>query len=446
MTHQHTILPSDQGRIKKVLIQSAMSGAVSEEDLLTVHKGLFHAFVEHGDEDIEICLVSQKDFDLPELRPLAQYWDAVQAMLHEADPIIPSGVNAQPKAMKDHVRLLNPNFDLARYLHGWKDAGLVSSSRISDAHVFFLFIQDPVVPMRNEVNMPILLEPYYAWSKHRGDDPVRVTAGSDVLLSKFVPEILSSFGLTLSKSTPWFFQGGNVLSSGDFAFLGEDILLKNLHEYAGNLLPKNDDGLFQAAVQEFNDRIAETLGVSQVIYPGLPQLHTPLLHAITQPKTLYHMDLWLTCGGTVGKGSHLVLVGKLHDYDARDAQWIPVPSGDPDQDYLDAAATYLEHYSEGGLTFEVRRLPLLRVDGHLLSYNNCIVETYGAAKQVFMPVFADYLGTDTLPNEKFRVADAMATAIFEDCGLKVRGIDFGMRTLASLKAGLHCKVLVLARD
>lgn len=415
------LLASDHGRIKKLIVQSTAEGDTADVMVLNNHKVLIATLLNKS-PDMEIIIFSQKNFDVEISFVSANYWVDLKQFIE--------GGEIESK----RVQLLHPNFDMRHFLTEYREAGLVG--QVTDASYLFATIQDPFLVTSNGQGTTALLEPYYCWSSPR--DLEETSASEDSLLSKFIPEMLSSMTSTVSRATPWYFQGGNILGSSNFALIGEDIVAKNLIHYREDLTGRG---------QTFTDEIGKALGVDHVIFPGCDVIDESAVDFPLQPEKLFHLDLWLTLAGVSDDGRHRVFVARIYEYDERRKDWIPVSSSDPDQKYLDAAAARLTAYSKDGLEFKVVPLPLLKFEKKLLSYNNCLVEVEPGVRRVFLPVFARYLNEEGHPATEaaLRRGDELAFAAWDSEVFEVIPVDWGMRDLARTKAGLHCKVLVLER-
>ncbi|MCP3915101.1 MAG: hypothetical protein GY711_06070 [bacterium] len=222
--------------------------------------------------------------------------------------------------------------------------------------------------------------------------------------------VAAALGMRLRRSE-FALEGGNVLAGAGFALVGRDVL--SSHSAHGRAT--------RAALVE---RLQAELGVPHVLAIGSDgPIEFPVAAFQGKRQPIFHIDAYLTLGGTTAQGRELVFVG-----DVRLAKRVlgePAP-GPQVSGPFDAVAGWLAAYAGPGPRFEVRRLPLdLSIahdgSGHgaFLTYNNSLVEVTPSSQRVYFPSYVDEQAEDAGPSRLNAVAaEAFAAAGFEPVAVR----------------------------
>jgi hypothetical protein len=342
---------------------------------------------------------------------------------------IPSMRSRSERVPSFTYSLIFPNLDGAQILKQFQNIAPESQAlRESDFSQFYKYVSDPFLAIRLHNGATGILEPYYFWPNSRRE------SSPSLLFSQYLPRILTSQSDILIRSSPYFFQGGNLLVGSDFAIVGRDIIQQNLIAYGKQF--KNPP--LEALLRD----LAVTMGVKSVICPDL-EFDRKTGIVLSQNRSLYHLDIFLTLAGQDSEGKELAMVGTIVDWDEKTETWNPANEHDPTQKLLDNYADLLEMHQSSQLNFHPIRIPLPRFAGLLYSYSNCLVEIFpNGRKRVYLPRLSN---TDS-DEQHFKLSDNLVKKVWNSWNFEVCFVRFDFRGLASESAGLHCITNILRRN
>lgn len=236
-----------------------------------------------------------------------------------------------------------------------------------------------------------------------------------------------------TKTTKYHLEGGNILAGDKFILIGKDYLHLNQE------LTKESKAKI---TKEFKD----LFGVDHVIWLGFDRkIKFPIdvFQGTYQP--IFHIDMYITLAGKSDRGKELVFVA-----DVREAKKIlghPAPPNAIVQAF-DETADMLAQYNQGGLQFEVKRLPIDLWDndiddkkGVFLSYNNCLIEVFDNKKNVYLPEYSS-VAPGSVNRRKL---DNAVKNIFEENGFNVTLLEGAYEELAKRGGSIHCITKALDR-
>lgn len=309
-----------------------------------------------------------------------------------------------------------------------------------------VWIRDPFLVMESSNGEPILLDPFHPWPSDRHT--------TSLIVNRYISEMVSAQLQIPSKSTPFFLHGGNILAGDNFAVMGDQIFKTNNQEYNEKISTKSRE--------RFQPTLATILGLSKkaiivVRCPGIDFRGQPLeqkwdaLRADWDmvEKKLFHLDMYLTLVGKSSDGiTEEILLGKVHEWDFSKEDWVEVGENDPMQRFLDwHELEYKRKFGSRKIPIKIIRIPLLRWQGMILSYNNCLVECpNGSRRRLYLPQFAWPNLDKMIPNSPDfeRMDKEVIKQLKIDFDVKM--IDMGFRLMAAHHSGLDCMVSVLERD
>jgi hypothetical protein len=297
----------------------------------------------------------------------------------------------------------------------------------SDPSKVYHWIQDPFLALKELNGMAGVLEPYYAWLPPKTK---KEKLPESLIVALYTPEILSTQTHLMVRSTPFFFQGGNVLVGDGFVFIGRNILARNMAAFG------KEPGM--GTVEDLKTQMANSFGVDRVYCPDYALSITGEM-AEQHPK-LFHLDLFITLAGKLENGKILVFVGELMNWNG--VAWEAADAKDVVQKEINKVAANIASIT-GDHEFQVERVPLLLHERKTCSFNNCLVEITAAAKHVILP----WYGTGKKGDDSaLTLGNELAERVFIQAGFHVSFVDYGFLNHASQGASLHCITHVLARN
>ena len=246
-----------------------------------------------------------------------------------------------------------------------------------------------------------------------------------------------------------YFQGGNVLSTGQYVLVGMDYIREN----EGRVHLETREKVL-AAFTALCGKKTIPVGRNDLI---LHRDRQYLGGGVFQP--IFHLDMYVTpTGERAASGKELVFVASPRL--AREILGEKDTENDFDK-YFDEVAQQLEEW------FEIKRMPILPTQfntkqslfprHYYLSYNNAVVENYEnkgkRLKNVYLPSFAGhvemfrkdrYITAYYGDEKRYAALDEGAKKIWEQNGFKVWQMD-PLEDLAMSWGSVHCMVKVLSR-
>lgn len=280
-----------------------------------------------------------------------------------------------------------------------------------------IWAQDGYCILKRDNEPPALLEPlqYY----RAVDDLVadQVAANTDMKL----------------EVTKYPIQGGNILAGDDYILVGKDCLYESADSTGDS-------------VTEIINGFKTLFGVNHVIWLGLDEpVNFPfnVYQGVYQP--IFHIDMYITLAGKANNGKELVYVADVN-LAKQILRHTPPPAAIAEA--FDRTAEYLATFSEDGLEFEVRRLPIDLWDvpngeGRFLTYNNCLIEWFknGEQKNVYLPAYSS-----VAPGSRNRRRlDEKVTQRFADDGFTVKLLRGAYEELCKRGGSIHCITKTLDR-
>lgn len=413
------ILSSCYGRINHILIVDGVQNTTPQH-VVSRQSKLIEALSKRKDTlPPTFIVITSNDYD-DEGSPMSQV---------QLTELILSNLPNRPK-----IKIVNPDIDGITLIQEFFGNLGIRVPYPLDPYQLHPWIQDPFLTLRTSIGQTVMLKPYHNWPKPSEN----VIYSQNKIMNKVMPDILSAQLDIMVKSTPCYFQGGNVLVGDNYALIGKNILIENLQ--GSDRWDKNAENVLKQLQKDF--------GVSHVICPDLAE-GTSGMSLDPQPNMLFHLDLFVTLAGKNQDGDSIIVVGELHEWDG--VSWLPATSASsqPYASYLEDYVRALKRLKIAGINFEVLRLPLAFHQNVIYSYNNCIVEIYshGATevKRIYSPVF----GEKPSGNESrvsFRVLERQIEAFWNKLLFEMIPIDWDFNDRAPVGAGLHCITHVLTRD
>lgn len=409
----------------KVFVQSLCSLRKPEEN---IH------FVILAELDRDVREKHLRDFALEPQKPsLEEIWRDLQDNSKErADDLDVRKASQNPNSSEERFHF---TFEVVRediaieriaketIQHAIDDPG--GQCEPKDIFELSVYVRDRVVVLGRNSDEVSLLKSFYIWPTEDKDSP------QEHFVSRYIADMLSAGIPSINvRNSPLLMEGGDLLVGKDFALIGHRTLRENLHFHKKNNKLNTP--------QQILDRFAETLGVSDAYCPTY--FATPAGQD-EAPRSLYHIDLYLTFLGERAE-MELVALGEIMTWDG--CTWKRAPNDDPEQEFLDNFERLLERGLPNGRRFIVKRLPLLRHDNVLLSYNNCLVETRSGGKPcVFLPTFEQ--GAKPEFTAAFKEADEMTIGTLDRWGIEVVPVRYDFHNWAGASAGMRCVTQVLRR-
>jgi hypothetical protein len=298
--------------------------------------------------------------------------------------------------------------------------------KCSPVDVFELsgYVRDRVVVLGRSSDEVSLLKSFYIWP-NSNKNPAQ-----ENFVSRYIADILSASRPYINvRHSPIFMEGGDLLVGKNFALVGHRTLKENISSHSRN--PNLD------TAEKILGRFAEALGVESVY---CPTYFNPPKGFDNVPPALYHLDLYLTF---LGERAEMLLValGEIMVWDG--CAWERAPNDDPEQAFLDHYEWLLEQGLPNGQRFIIKRLPLLRNENVLFSYNNCLVESYQGKPRVFLPTFEK--GAKEGLGDAFKEADVKTIEMLDQWGIITIPVRYSFQYYAMSRAGLRCLTQVLRR-
>lgn len=388
------------------------------------------------EEKLHFVIFAESDRDVsPDAAPkmakpsLEQIWSKFQ--IGPDDPQIMLGNRSAPQEkFLFTFQVVREDIAIERIVNETiRHAGIKLSEQPDSLDIFHLsaYVRDRFVVLRTDPGQISLLESYYLWPTDERHHP-----SQDHFVSRYIADVLSANISNISmRSSPLFFEGGDMLIGKDFALIGYRTLKQNLLSHKSNPNLDTPEKVLCAFV--------ETLGVPSVYclnFFGFPVGYDDV------PSALYHLDLYLTLLGERA-GMVMAAVGEIMVWDG--CAWERAPNDDPEQVFLDHFEYLLENGLPNGQRFIVKRLPLLRHAGKHLSYNNCLVESHdGGRIRVYLPTFEN--GAPQGFEAALREADEKTISRLNQWRIEVSPVRYNFHTWAASAAGLHCITQVLTRS
>lgn len=288
-----------------------------------------------------------------------------------------------------------------------------SCTSIKTADEYRKWVQDSFLVLNTRSKDVVLLDPLYWENQTLGDT--------------FLADFISSKTNAVLKSFPFYLRGGNVLVGDDFAFVGADDLVLNTNAFG------KDWGVGKVK-DRFTNALHYLLGPEKIIFVGERKNEIEATEPLSQP--FIHIDLYLTLLGKKYKeGKFRVLLGDVSELYGEDTHPLIVEA----RNKIDLIMADLL-----SLGFDVIRFPLVvELNGNtidkIFSFNNCIVEIYKAADQVFRRVYLPDYGIQLKPYFD------KAKAIIEKEDFTVKKVE-GMQGSSHSHGSLHCLTKDLVRD
>jgi hypothetical protein len=296
----------------------------------------------------------------------------------------------------------------------------------------------------------VLLDSYYFWVQFPlPEDGVDDSRALAEVVSSYLPRVISGCpaNQTLTRSTKYIFQGGNVIAGDSFVFVGLDVVRRNFIAYFEEESAKPE---WRNSFAFFMQDLAATFSASLIVCPGL-DMNMDTFSPKRQVGGLKHLDQFLTFAGfeNVHEDSYLVMLGTLFDWIEESSIWEPVETaGSEIQEELEAVRRWLESPEEFGFefpfSFTVKRIPIMRNGEEIWYSPNCHLQNKNGKLEAFIPQFAIEDNRDSLIHKE---ADALIERMYCDAGFS-RTIRIPQKYLinaSSERAGLHCLTVVLSR-
>ena len=300
---------------------------------------------------------------------------------------------------------------------------IISSPRFN----YSIWAQDAYVALNDSSGTQILCE---GISFPRGED---MTIADDVAAQSDI-SVLQSY---------LYFQGGNVLCTGNRTYVGMDYVMRNVLRYGIGTL---DESIAQFA-KLFGTDVVPLGGANS----GKREWYKKDILSGYGAQPIFHIDMYVTPTGVQGtSGKEIVFLGR-----PRKAKQITGKYSDVSElnnatydGFFQETATQLEKHCE------VRELPLWITHGNLgypiakryynLTWNNSILQSSGSTKRVLLPCYSpDALGYNV--DKKLREdLEAAVKSEWESIGYTVDWMD-GIEDLAFGSGAVHCITKTLKR-
>ncbi|MEM6268114.1 MAG: hypothetical protein AAF998_01700 [Bacteroidota bacterium] len=300
--------------------------------------------------------------------------------------------------------------------------------------------QDPFLILSGRRGNPVFLEPYYQFSGNRN-----------------IAEQISAAARWQILSTRYGIQGGNILVGDEYALIGKDTLIFNLHTYFPEAV---DDPESERYIRHDLERL---LGVGHVIWVGTekpfryknerfrhlaPEISTEYLPS--QP--LFHLDLFITLNGRNHLGEEEILVASFEpEFLCVGDQSLRSDIEMLEESLREIRDFFASHHTQNpNLKFKVIEIPaVIVVDAHglprIYSYNNALVEHFEGQTRLFLPRYSD----GSRLSDFFREAEeCVIDRITLSSLIPVRPhlVSGGFFDLAPQYGSLHCLCKVLRRQ
>jgi len=277
-----------------------------------------------------------------------------------------------------------------------------------------IWAQDGYCYLKKDTGQTILLE------------PLNFTRGGD----NFVADQVAAQTDMEIEVTKYHLEGGNILSGDNYIIVGKDYLHLN-------------EGITGESRRRITTGFKKLFGVSEVIWLGFDApVDFPIYVFQGKYQPIFHIDMYITLGGKTADGKELVFVG-----DPELAKSIldqPPPIAEIVQAFNKTAA-FFESY-DGGIKFEVIRLPLdlwnvTTESGTFLTYNNCLIESFGENRNVYLPAYAS-VAPGSVNRRKL---DEKAAQVFEKAGVSCTLLYGAYEELCKHGGSVHCITKALDR-
>ena len=289
-------------------------------------------------------------------------------------------------------------------------------SRELDSAWHSIWAQDGYCCLRKNDGTTVLLE------------PLDFTRGGD----HFVADQVAAETEMEVEVTKYHLEGGNILAGDDYIIVGKDYLHRN-------------ESITGESRMKITNGFKKLFGVSQVIWLGFDELvKFPMNVYQGHYQPIFHIDMYVTLAGQTTEGKELVFVADVNL--AKNILGQAPPPAVIIRAF-DKTAQFFENYNRDGLQFEVKRLPidLWDVDsssGTFLTYNNCLIEVYGKAKNVNIPAYSSVAPGSV----NSRILDKCVAEIFHDNGFKTKLLLGAYEELCKRGGSVHCITKVLKRE
>jgi hypothetical protein len=348
-----------------------------------------------------------------------------------------------PREVMRNVEDLRPVMDFRSLLLNWNDD--LAAIQGGSALMYERWAQDPFV-VKTWGDACLLLQPVH----------------TQRMSYHFLPMELAAQQHTrcLIQPCPLYLEGGNILRGMRHVLIGKDLLKINT-DYRQALIEQEAPLRYRANVPRHLPfaaaEFALALGVETdaLLILGAETSASKYIGTTETRKTsyqpLFHIDLYLTLGGwhDQARTAELAFVACTALTDALltgtsagarcqavHAQW---------QARFDGTTQQLV---EAG--YHVVRLPILMIDSHCFSWNNCLVEVDGDFRRVTLASYQvpDFHDTEKL-NTALALIETAVAHIYQAHGFEVRWLHedrFGIfRSVVRQRGGLHCITKVLRR-
>ncbi len=292
-----------------------------------------------------------------------------------------------------------------------------------------VFAQDPFSVLEGPGDLNSLLNPIYSYLNF-ANSYMGLCLADDAEPPSF-----------MVRPTTFLFNGANTLAGENYVLIGSDSIVLNVESHGLSWEKVRDD--FQGYY-----------GVDQLVEIGGGEEEFPAFPYCSQGRfqPVYHLDMYITLCGPVenskGEKEELVLVGELERVEGTEEVEDPLlePLLKQIGKSLDKTAKELNGKKLGARTCRVVRVPLLldTSTGNYFSWNNCLVENFGAEKEkiLYMP---DYV-IEEKSEDKLKACQEKFVETVKQEGFEVVPIenDFAYYAM-SMRGSLHCMVKVLRR-
>lgn len=301
--------------------------------------------------------------------------------------------------------------------------------------------QDPFSVLRDASGGTILLQPLF----------------SNRYMDKFISlSLCTRRGINaLIKPTELLIEGGNILAGNGFILAGKDLLAQNILRKLRNIKDHNSSQYLKQAMEI---QFQEEFGVKDVIWIGFDRaVRNWKRNSELTYQPLFHIDLFITMGGTTSEGKQLLFLGDpqlsidlLEEKVAPSLLKIPPPALEQFKDIKAFFHKYQRERRPGMPDFEVVPVPIFIYHDVIYSFNNCLVESYPGARSAYLPQYLVGKEDDRYEqlNPVFEILQPMAEDIFRAHGFTdVKWIGPGkfFRKLCLMRGSLHCITKVLKR-
>lgn len=319
---------------------------------------------------------------------------------------------------------------------------------------------------------------YSRWAQ----DPFAVLQGPDgiVLLQSYFQRRFADYFLPIHladnpnlevflKPSSLLLEGGNILCSGNRAFIGKDLVNDNLNQHANKFRHLERSDLKRQAVLNWFEK---ELGVDLVVEVGSekpikknnrPQRGGGRSLCGEDYQPLFHLDLYLTMGGgNRDTGKEIVFVGstkltknlfehhlkQISESEQKRFREV-IKDFNPDEE-IDSAFEEVFHFFNDSPEFEVYTLPLFFYESRTYSWNNSLIEVYneGKMRTAYLPSYQVPGDDTTMLNQVFEVLEEFVEKEISMAKFEVKWLTDGkfFRRVVSHGGSLHCVTKVLERS